>query len=97
MMLAALSMYHAGLPQVVLVGDPKTGEFHALRGSLQHIYRPTAIVVTMMPQHREALTRLLPWTAAMREVDGHAAAYVCRGFSCQLPATSANELIAQLS
>ena len=97
MMLAALSTYHASLPQVVLVGDASTAEFQALQGSLQHIYRPTAIVVPVLPQHREALTRLLPWIAAMHEVDGHAAAYVCRDFSCQLPATSPDQLIAQLS
>jgi uncharacterized protein YyaL (SSP411 family) len=97
MMLAALSTYHAGLPQVVLAGDPRSEDARALWGVLQSVYRPTAIVVPLAPQHREALARLLPWTAAMREVDGHAAAYVCRNFTCQLPATTADQLAAQLS
>ncbi len=97
MLLAALSTYHAGMPQVVLVGDANADGARALREALQHIYRPTTVVVPVLPQHREALTRLLPWIAAMREVDGHPAAYVCRDFSCQLPATGADQLIAQLS
>ncbi len=97
MMLAALSTYHAGLPQVVLVGDPHAEETRALRGALQHIYRPTAIVVPVLPQHRESLTRLLPWIDGMRGVEGRAAAYVCRDFTCQLPATSPEQLIGQLS
>jgi len=43
------------------------------------------------------LARLLPWIASMRAVDGRAAAYVCRGFTCQSPTSSAEELTAQLS
>jgi uncharacterized protein YyaL (SSP411 family) len=97
MMLAALSTYHAGLPQVVLAGDPRADGARALRGALQTVYRPTAIVVPLAPEHRESLARLLPWTAPMREVDGRAAAYVCRNFTCELPATTAEQLAAQLS
>jgi uncharacterized protein YyaL (SSP411 family) len=97
MMLAALSTYHAGLPQVVLAGDPRADDARALWRVLQSVYRPTAIVVPLAPQHRETLARLLPWTAGMREVDGRAAAYVCRDFTCQLPATTAEQLAAQLS
>ena len=97
MMLAALSIYHAGLPQIVLVGDPNADDARALRGALQHVYRPAAIVVPVLPEHRESLARLLPWIADMRGVDGRAAAYVCRDFTCQLPATSPAELLAQLS
>ena len=97
MLLAALSIYHAGLPQIVLVGDPNADDARALREALQHIYRPAATVVPVLPEHRESLARLLPWIADMRGVNGRAAAYVCRDFTCQLPATSPAELIAQLS
>jgi uncharacterized protein YyaL (SSP411 family) len=97
MMLAALSTYHSGVPQIVLAGDPKADDTRALREALQHIYRPAAIFVPVLPEYRESLARLLPWIADMRGVDGRAAAYVCRDFSCQLPATSPGELIAQLS
>jgi hypothetical protein len=96
-MLAALSTYHAGMPQIVLVGEPHAEEMQAMRGVLQESYRPAAIVVPVVPQHRETLARLLPWVADMRAIDGRATAYVCRDFSCQAPTTSAEELGAQLS
>jgi len=97
MMLAALSTYHAGLPQVVLVGDPRADDTLALRRVLQSVYRPTTIVVPVVPEHREAIARLLPWVAEMRGADGRAAAYVCRDFTCRLPATSPEQLTEQLS
>jgi len=59
-------------------------------------YMPTAIVITVLPQHRDALARLLPWVASMKAVDGNATAYVCRDFACQVPATSAGQLEDQL-
>ena len=92
MMLAALSTYHAGMPQIVVVG-PST---EALKTVLRTAYLPTAIALTVMPQHREALARLLPWIGSMKAVEGRATAYVCRDFACQSPATSAAELEEQL-
>ena len=96
MMLAALSTYHAGVPQVALAGEPHGEDTQAMRRVLQHAYLPTAIVIPLWPQHRETLERLLPWTAAMRAVDGRATAYVCRDFACQTPAISAAQLEQQL-
>ncbi len=97
MMLAALSTYHAGLPQVVLAGDPRSDDEPALRSTLKRLYLPTAVVVPVAPQHRDAIARLLPWIANMQAVDGRATAYVCRDFTCQLPTTSSEQLIEQLS
>ncbi|HZJ33104.1 MAG TPA: thioredoxin domain-containing protein [Vicinamibacterales bacterium] len=96
MMLAALSTYHAGVPQVVIAGDPQGEDTLELKKVLRAAYMPTAIVITVLPQHREALARLLPWVASMKAVDGHATAYVCRDFACQIPATSAGQLEDQL-
>ena len=92
LMLAALSTYHAGMPQIVLVGEPHAEDTQAMRGVLENLYVPTAIVVPVFPQHRESLTRLLPWIEAMRAVDGRATAYVCRDFTCRAPTTSPEEL-----
>jgi uncharacterized protein YyaL (SSP411 family) len=35
---------------------------------------------------------ILPFIAAMRPIDGRAAGYVCRNFSCQQPVTTVEEL-----
>jgi hypothetical protein len=96
MMLAALSTYHAGMPQIVIAGEPDASETQALIDVVRGRYLPTAIVLPLVRQHHESLSQLLPWTSAMRERDGQAVAYVCREFSCQAPATSPQDLDAQL-
>ena len=96
MMLAALSTYHAGVPQIVIVGDPVAGDTRALTEVVRHHYMPTAVVVPISDAQREALSRLLPWTSSMRQKEGRATVYVCRDFSCQTPTTSVDELDAQL-
>ena len=96
MMLAALSTYHAGMPQVVLVGAPQAEDTRALRQAMQRLYVPTMITVPVFPEHREALARALPWVAAMSGVHAAATAYVCREFTCNAPTTSAAQLEEQL-
>jgi len=97
MMLAALSTYHAGMPQIVLAGPPDAPETRALAGVIRRHYLPAAVVVPVTPASRDGLARLLPWTAALGPGDGRAAAYVCREFACETPAASPEELDRQLN
>jgi hypothetical protein len=92
MMLAALSTYHAGTPQLVIVGDPSSNDTRALRDVVMRHYLPTTIVVPLAVSTRTRLSELLPWTASMKEVDGRATAYLCRNFACEAPTTDAGEL-----
>jgi uncharacterized protein YyaL (SSP411 family) len=87
MMLAALSTYHAGMPQVVLVGPGDREDTRALFDAVRSQYRPTALTIRVDPDRHDELSRILPWTAAMGMRDGQATAYVCRGFTCQAPTT----------
>jgi uncharacterized protein len=96
MMLAALSTYHAGMPQVVLVGDGAAGDMQALLDVVRRRYLPTAITVPVGSSNRERLDRVLPWMAAMTARDGRPTAYVCRDFSCQAPTTDREDLDRQL-
>jgi uncharacterized protein YyaL (SSP411 family) len=96
MMLAALSTYHAGMPQVVIAGNRASDDARALGDAVRGRYLPTALTLQVDEANRERLGRLLPWIAAMTERDGRAAAYVCRHFSCQAPTTDAEELARQL-
>jgi hypothetical protein len=96
MMLAALSTYHAGVPQIVLVGDPESADMKALGDVLRRRYLPAAVVVPLRPAHQERLATLLPWTRSMRSRDGRATAYVCRAFACQSPTIDPAELARQL-
>jgi uncharacterized protein YyaL (SSP411 family) len=92
MMLSALSSYHAGMPQLVVVGDPAAPGTRALLDVLRHRYVPTALTVRIDPAQRDQMSRLLPWTAAMQPLHGKPTAYWCRDFTCETPVTSPDEL-----
>jgi uncharacterized protein len=99
MMAAALSMYHAGVQQVVVVrGDTGAGGAGGARGdddaaALERAvalrYLPFAIVLTVSPEQQQRLAAAVPLVAAMSAVDGATAAYVCRNFTCRQPVTTA--------
>ena len=96
MMVAALSTYHSGMPQIVIVGEPEAGDTRALAEVVRRHYIPTAVLVAVSEARRQELSRVLPWTKDLRQRDGRATAYVCRDFACQTPTTLADELDAQL-
>jgi uncharacterized protein len=96
MMLAALSTYHAGMPQIVIAGPADRDDTRALLDIVRSKFMPGAITVRLDPARQEALAGVLPWTASMGMRDGHATAYVCRDFACQAPVTEPAALAAQL-
>ena len=96
MLLAALSTYHAGVPQVVVAGTSDRDDTRALLDAVRSKYAPSAVLVRLDPAHRPALAALLPWVEAMGMRDGRATAYVCREFACQAPTTDPAALSAQL-
>ena len=96
MMMAALSAYHAGISQIVVTGDPAAPATRALNEVIAHRYLPFAVTIPLVPEHASSLTRLLPWTDAMARRVETPAAYVCQNFACLVPATSADDLVAQL-
>jgi uncharacterized protein len=90
MMLSALSTYHAGMPQLVLVGD-EAGAQPFLEVTRER-YRPNSVVVRIDPAYRDAVAELLPWTAGMTMRDGRPTAYLCRDFACDAPVTAPDAL-----
>jgi uncharacterized protein len=96
MMLAALSAYHAGMPQVVVAGPADRDDTRALLDAVRSRYRPTALLVRVDPAREAALAGVLPWAASMSMREGRATAYVCREFACQAPTTDPAQLAAQL-
>jgi uncharacterized protein YyaL (SSP411 family) len=90
MLLAALSVHHAGITQIVVVGDGAPAE--SMLEVIRRRYLPAAIVVRVDHERRAQLSRLLPWTSSMSAPAGGAAAFVCRNFSCDTPANSPEEL-----
>jgi uncharacterized protein YyaL (SSP411 family) len=94
MMAAALSVWHAGVEQVMIVGDAGAD---ALERAVLTGYHPFAIVLRVPGAAQGALAAVLPWAAAMAPINGQAAAYVCRQFACRQPVTSPEALEEELS
>jgi uncharacterized protein YyaL (SSP411 family) len=92
MMLAALSAYHAGTPQLVVVGEPSAQDTRTLYDVVRHRHLPTTVFVPLTEAQRGRLSGLLPWTASMKAIAGRATAYLCRDFVCASPTTDAEGL-----
>ena len=93
MMAAALSTYHAGPSQIIIVGAG-VGE---LERALAVRYLPHAETLVLTMDQQAALASMLPLVAGMTPVGGAATAYVCRHFACQPPITSADALDRELA
>jgi uncharacterized protein len=94
MMLAALSAWHAGATQIVIVGEPDARV--DLETAAASRYLPFAIQIPVTPDRRDALAASMPFVGAMRTPDGTATAYVCRDFTCREPSVSPEAMLAQL-
>jgi hypothetical protein len=94
MMAAALSMWTAGVQQIVLAGAI-AGDADALERVVAARYMPFALTLTLDDARRQALATRMPLVAAMGPM-GRTAAYVCRDFACQAPVTTAEDLTAAL-
>ena len=98
MMTAALSQYHAGTSQIVVVGEGGAADTRALRRCVAAHYLPFAVRVNVEagPGQR-ALAELLPFIGAMGMVDRKATAYVCADFTCKKPVCDPEALDGQLT
>jgi uncharacterized protein YyaL (SSP411 family) len=86
--------YALSQPQeIAIVGDPDSAGTRALLDVVRDGYRPFQVVALGSP------TTLLPTVPLLQDrglVNGKPAAYICRNFACQTPATEAEGLRAQL-
>jgi uncharacterized protein YyaL (SSP411 family) len=97
MMMCALSAYHAGMRQIVVVGERDDPATTALRTTADARYLPFAVFVTADPgAQQDELARHLPFVGAMRQIDGRPTAFVCRGFTCERPVTESSDLASLL-
>jgi uncharacterized protein YyaL (SSP411 family) len=97
MMLSALSVHHAGVPQVVVAGEAGADDTVALLAAARAVYAPSALVIPAFGDQREALVRVLPWVSDMAARDGRATAYVCRNFTCEAPVQAPEALASRLA
>jgi hypothetical protein len=97
MMLSALSAWHAGLSQIVIVGPRRVQTTQALNSAVSKHYLPFAIQVPVEPGDKQAaLAERLPFVGSMTAGPG-AAAYVCRDFTCRQPVFDPDALADELT
>ena len=96
MMLAALSSYHAGSGQVVIVGDRDARDTAALLDVVRSRYQPAMLTICLQPDGRDAIASRLTWVRELTARDGRATAYLCRDFACEAPTSEPAELARQL-
>jgi uncharacterized protein YyaL (SSP411 family) len=77
-----------------LVGSATDARTQALVQAVYGSYLPERRLVLKDPDHRAALTELLPWTETYSQPGQEPVAYLCRDFTC-LPAISDPEELAQ--
>jgi hypothetical protein len=97
MMLAALSTWHAGVQQIVLVGSRQDAALGEMAGVVSRHHLPFAVTIIAEPgSHQERLAKTIPLIGAMTMKNGQPTAYVCRDFACQAPiaGVGAGEMLA---
>jgi uncharacterized protein YyaL (SSP411 family) len=92
-MLAALCGFLAEPVQVVVATSDKINE--PLIRAIGALFLPDKIVLCADPDDAW-LSQHVPALKGMEPINGKAAAYVCRHFTCELPVTSAEELVRRL-
>ncbi len=98
MMVMGLDFQQSSKQQIVLAGERDSADFQALLRVVQGKFLPHAVVLhadggaaqAYHGKYNEAI-------AGMKEVGGHAAAYLCQGETCQPPVTDATVLAGMLS
>ena len=97
LMSSALSQYHSGTSQVVIVGPQGRHDTEELRRRVAKHYLPFAIRINVEPGARQdAVAEQLPFVTKLGMRNGNATAYVCSDFTCQEPVTDADRLDEQL-
>ncbi|MCG6950571.1 MAG: thioredoxin domain-containing protein [Acidobacteria bacterium] len=83
--------------EVVVAGEPEAEDTAELIATVRAMYLPQAAVL-LVPSGKagNAIRKLAPFAESYQPVEGAAAAYVCRDFSCQLPTTDPDKLRALL-
>jgi uncharacterized protein YyaL (SSP411 family) len=79
--------------EVVIAGKVGADDTAALISTVREMYLPQAAVLLVPPgEAGTTIRRLAPFAEGYTPVEGKAAAYVCRDFTCQLPTTDPAKL-----
>jgi uncharacterized protein YyaL (SSP411 family) len=92
--LVAASFAASDVVEIAVVGDPADEATRELLAPVWSTWRPQQVLAVAPPGRAAASD--VPLLHDRVAIDGHATAYVCRGFVCDLPVTDATGLAARL-
>jgi len=92
-MLSAVDRSLASPVEIAIVGPPTADETRALIRAAHADFGRNVTIVGCVPGHA---TSDIPLLKDRDLVDGHPAAYVCRGYACRLPVTNPEEVAAEI-
>ena len=91
-MLAACEFLLGQPRQIVIVGEKGAADTQALIRTLHTRFSPYRVALLVdSPETRRLLAAGIPVIASMDKLDGHAAVYVCRNSTCQLPVSETKQ------
>ncbi len=83
--------------EIVVVGKPLADDTRAMVRAVRERYLPRKVLIFRAAAGDAAITKLVPYIAAMDAVDGAATAYVCRNQACDLPTTDIEQMMKTLT
>ena len=92
-LLIAAGLIHGGSTEIVVVGNPGGSDTISLLNACRSRNLPGAVILLKDPSDPR-IARLAPFVEPFGMVRGNAAAYLCSGFTCELPVTDPEELLA---
>ena len=96
-MLVAMDLEQSVARHIVIAGKADGEDTHAMIREFDRRFLPHDLLLRVTPADAPALAKLAPFAAALPAKDGHATAYVCVNYACELPATDAAAFAAQLA
>ena len=97
-MLCVLDSYLGRSKQVVIAGKAEAADTRAMLRAIHDRYLPNAIVILVDGgKSQKTLAKLLPFLETMKPIDGHATAYVCVNYACQLPTKDIDKMLELLT
>lgn len=95
-LLCGLSLLLDGGSQLVFVGDRDGEELQSSLSELHRHFLPFLTILVKDPHETDQLSELAPFTKEMVVSQGAPTAFLCKGFSCQMPENNFNNILTNL-
>jgi uncharacterized protein YyaL (SSP411 family) len=96
-LLSALDFALGPSSEIVIVGDPQKEDTAKMLQTLRSKFIPRKVVLfRSSAEETSEITHIARFTKDLKEKEGKATAFVCRGYVCKTPTTDASAMIGLL-